>query len=408
MSIATGIAKRVTYKVESTWNTVPSAGSAQALRRVKSMLALKKATYVSNEIRTDYQVADMRHGMKSVTGAIDGELSAGTYKDFMAAATRKAFAAVTAITAASITIATGSVLGGIQTYTVARAAGSFLTDGVKAGDVIRLSAGAFAAGNLLKNMFVLSVVAATLVVIPLNGVAMTAEGPIASSTVTVIGKKTYCAVSSQTDLSYSIEHWYSDVSLSEVFSGCKVNQMAVQLPPSGMATVSFDFLGASLTTAGSQYFTTPTAETTGGILAAVNGVVSAAGVPVGLLTGLSFTLKGNMTADPVVGSNSYADITEGRMEVDGQFTVLFQDATYRDYFVNETEVALAAVLSTSPSGVADFIGFSFPRIKVGDAGRDDGEKGLVLTCPFTALLATAGGAGTSAENSTLVIQDSLA
>ena len=137
-------------------------------------------------------------------------------------------------------------------------------------------------------------------------------------------------------------------------------------------------------------------------------VVSAAGAPIGLLTGLQFNVKGNMSGHTVVGSNAYAAINEGRIEVEGSFTVLFQDATFRDYFLNETEVAIAAVLSASPSGVADFIGFSFPRVKVGAAGRDDGEKGLVLTCPFTALIATAGGAGTSAENSTIVIQDSQA
>jgi hypothetical protein len=93
----------------------------------------------------------MRHGVRSVEGTINGELSPGTWKDFIAAAVRKAFAATTAITSLSITIA-----GAGPTYTVTRASGSFLTDGVKAGDVVRLTAGSFNAANLNKNLWVLS------------------------------------------------------------------------------------------------------------------------------------------------------------------------------------------------------------------------------------------------------------
>lgn len=408
MSIATGVAKRIGYKKESTWNTAAGASGGQLLRRVTSNLELAKATYASAEIRADYQVADFRHGMRSVKGDIKGELSAGTWKDFFAAVCRKAFATISAITGASITIASGAVVGGVQTYTVARGSGSYITDGVKVGDVVALTAGGFNAANLNKNLFVLSEVAATLTVMPLNGVALVAEGPISAATVTIRGKKTMMATTAQTDDSFSIDVWQSDISQDELYTGCKVDQMAVALPATGMSDITWSFLGGNVTTGASQYFSSPTAETTTGILAGVDGAVQVAGVPVGLITGLQFTAKGNMTADPVVGSNVYADITEGRMEVSGQFTVLFQDATFRDDFLNETEVALAVVLSASPAALADFVAFSLPRIKIGSATRDDGEKGLILTCSFTALLNVNGGAGTTSENSTLVIQDSQA
>lgn len=402
MTIGAGVAKRVTYKVEATWGTIPAAGSAQALRRVRSTLNLNKQTYQSAEIRSDYQLADMRHGVRSVGGNITGEISPGTYKDFMAAAVRQAFAAVTAITGASITIS-----GTGPTYTVARAAGSWLTDGVKIGNVGRLSVGTFNAANT-KNLFVIAVTALNLTVMPLNGVALVAEGPIASSTFTVIGKKTFVPSSGQTDLSYSIEHFYADLTLSEVFSGCKINQMSVQLPPTGMTNVDFEFLGKDITTAGAQYFTAPTGETTSGILAAVNGILVVNGAAVALLTGLSFNLKAGMDGQAVVGSNTFADIVEGRVEVDGQFTALFADATLRDIFLNETEVGLYVAMATSSSATADFVAFGLPRVKFGSAARDDGEKALVMTCSFTALRNVSGGAGTSSEDTTLAIQDSLA
>jgi hypothetical protein len=52
------------------------------------------------------------------------------------------------------------------------------------------------------------------------------------------------------------------------------------------------------------------------------------------------------------------------------------------------------------------MGFTFPRAKMGGATKDDGEKGLVLTMPFTALEQDAGGTGQTAFDTTIMIQDS--
>ena len=60
--------------------------SEQQLRRVSSSFNLTKETYQSEEIRTDYQLSDFRHGVRSVEGNVSGELSAGTYADFLASA----------------------------------------------------------------------------------------------------------------------------------------------------------------------------------------------------------------------------------------------------------------------------------------------------------------------------------
>jgi hypothetical protein len=403
MTIATGVNKQLRYKKEVTWGTLPGVGSAQLLRRVTSNLSLKKDTYQSNEIRSDFQVADFRHGVRKVEGAIAGELSPGTYADFYAAALRKLFAATAAITGASITIA-----GSGPTYTVTRAAGSFLTDGVKIGDVIRLSVGSFNAANIAKNLVVVGLTATVATVVPLNGVALVAEGPIATSTVTVIGKKTFTPTTGHTDDSFSIEHWHNDVAQSEVFSGCKVSKFQTNLPPTGMATATFDFMGKDVTAATAQYYTSPTAATTSGVLAAVNGIIYAGGNQIALLTGLQLNYDGAMTADPVVGSNTYPDIFEGRVVINGQMTAFFQDATLRDYFLNETEVSIFCAFATGNAAAADFIGFNLPRVKCGGSDKDDGEKGIVQTIPFTALFNSLGGAGTATDQSTLIVQDSLA
>ncbi len=400
MAYATGVAKQLTYKAESTWGTVPAASSAQALRRVTSNLALKKQTYQSNEIRPDYQVSDMRHGVRSVEGSISGELSPGTYEDFMAAAVRKTFTALSAITGLSLTIATSG-----SYYTITRASGDFVSGGVRIGDVIRITAGSVNANNLNKNCLVIALTTTVATVHVLNGLTMTAEGPIASCSVTVVGKKAIVPASSHTDTSFSIEHWQSDIAKSDVFSGCKVNTMSVQLPATGIAGIEFGFMGKDVVTADAQYFTTPTAATTSGVVAAVNGAVIVNGARVANLTSMNFSVNGGMSAEPVVGSNSYPDIFEGRVTVSGQITAFFEDHTYFDLFDAESEVAIACAFTTSSAKDSDFVSFVFPRVKFGSADRDDGEKGIVQTLSFTALY---NGAGTTSDVTTFAIQDSLA
>lgn len=403
MAIASGVFKQLAYKAETTWGTVPAAASAQAMRRTTSSLDLTKETYQSNEIRTDLQLNDFRHGVRGVSGKISADLSPGTHKDFMAAILKRDYAAVSAISGASITIA-----GTGPTYTVTRAAGSYLTDGVKVGDVIRLSVGTFNAANLNKNLMVVSLTATVATVVVLNGSALVAEGPIASATVSVAGKKTYIPATGHTDKSFSIEHWFSDISQSEVFSGCKPTACNIALPPSGIATVDWDFMGKDVTTAAAQYFTSPTAATTTGSLASVNGVVRIGSTTVATLTGLSLSIAANFSGDAVVGSNTKPVMSPGRVLVTGQATCYFEDATFRDVFVNETETSILCAFTSDNTAAADFVSFALPRVKFGGASKDDGEKGIVQTIPFQALYNSAGGTGIATEKTTLSVQDSQA
>lgn len=404
MPLATGIAKQLRYKVEATWGVAPGTGSAQLLRRVSSDLDLQKQTYESNELLSHYQRQDYRHGVRSISGSIKGELSPGTYKDFVQAALRRDLVAVSASTGMSITVGTSGAA-----YTLTRGSGSFWGEGKQIGDVVRLTAGTFNAANSSKNLLVIaSASTGVLTVIPLNGVALVAEGPITGAALAVPGKKTFVPTTGHTDKSFSIEHFFADAVLSELFLGCKVDQLDVDLPVTGMATINLAFMGKDVTAGTAEYYVAATAETSAGLLAAVNGRVSVGSAEIGLITGISFNVKNNMSGEPVVGSNTFADIFEGRATVDGQMTVLFENATFRDYFINETEVSIALALTTSASGTAEFIGISFPRVKAGGASKSDGEKAIVQTIPFVALRNSLGGTGNGTEISTIVFQDSLA
>lgn len=403
MPQASGIFKQVAIKRESTYGTVPAAAGAQLMRRVQATIDLTKDTYQSNEIRPDMQIADYRHGARRVKGSLQGELSPKTYSDILSAVVKRDFTAGVSVASLSITVA-----GTAPSFTLTRSTGSYLTDGFKVGDVVRLTAGTFNAANLNKNLLIVGLTATVATVMTLNGTSLVAEGPIASATLAVQGKKTYIPTSGHTDISYSIEHWYNDISLSEVYSGVKFDKAAIDLPPTGMAKVSFDVLGQNITTSASRYFTSPTAVTSTGVVAAVNGVLLVNGVAQAVVTGLQLTIDPTVSGDPVVGSNVVPNLFPGPVSVTGQFTAYFTDATLRDLFVNETETSLCVALTTDNTATADVVAFTLPRIKIGGASKSDGTGGLVQTFPFQALINNAGGAGTSSEQTSVVIQDTQA
>lgn len=405
MPNAHGAKKDVAYKKEVTWSVVPAASGAQLLRNVTHVPNVKKSIAESDEKASHRQRTGVRHGVRSVEIAHAGKLSAGTYKDFMAAAVRKAFASVTAISSLSITIAVSG-----SAWTITRGAGSWLTDGIKFGQVGRLTAGAFNAANLNKNLAVISLTASALTVIPMNGVALVAEGPIASATWTPTGKVTYIpGGSAQTDDSFSFEDFHTDISQSEVYSGNKPNDMSITVPEDGNVDFAMNFLGRDITPATSRYFTSPTAETSTQICHSSDGVIiMVASGEIQYATGFSLSLKGNVAGEPAVGSKLYAAIDQGKALVDGQLSAYFPDAALRDFFLNETTVSLIGIFAGSEAAGADFVGFTLPAVKLNTADKDDGDKPVIRTYTFTSEYYASGGAGQNQEQTSLYIQDSQA
>lgn len=398
MPIAKGTSKVVAYKKESAWGTLAGATSGKQLRRVTAAFNLIKDAYESNEIRTDRQVADYRHGVRSAEGSLNGELSVGSYSDFMQSVLGRDFATVSLGAAVNCTV---TVAGSV--YTVVRATGSWITSGARVGQVVRFTGLTTTADNN-RNFLVASMTTTNLVVVPLNGVAMTAQGTATSVTATVPGKVTYVPASAHTDDSYTFEEWYSDIAQSEVYTGVKVNSLAVQLPATGLSTVDFGFVGKDLTQKGTaQYFTSPTAQGTTGVLAAVNGVMLVNGAPVALVTSADMSIERATENATAVGSNSIAEIFTGRIRASGNLSVYFQDAQFRDYFDAETPVSIVFTMTQDNTATSNAISITLPKVKLGSFSKEDNELGLIATTSYTALLndVTSGGL----EGTTVQIQD---
>jgi hypothetical protein len=411
MPIANGVFKLVRYKrqaANSYGAPAASGAGAYSLPRVQSTLDLQKETYGSNAIRQDMQKADFRHGTRSVGGSISDELKAGAHEDFFETIVRQAWQTAPTTTAI-VTVAAATTTGNMGTFT--RSAGSFITDGFKLGQVGRWSGWATTGvNNNGKNMMVIGLTPTVMTVMTLDGSAVAAKAAGDSVTFTVKGKQTWIPQTNHTNDLYTFEHYYSDLNESEIFDSCRLASMNLNLPSNGMATIETTVLGRDMAvqSQSGSYFTSPTALAMSQALAAVNGIVVVNGMAVAVLTGLTLSINANATTGQVVGSNVSPDVFMGTIDVTGNLTAYFTDVTLRDIFRNETEASLMCAFTADNTPSADFVAFTLPRLKAGGATKDDGQKGLVITMPFTALLGSgnSGGQTNNAIASTLAVQDS--
>ena len=86
MTIANGAQHSLHYVAESTYGTTPSTPAWTPLPHTGTTLALTKDGIESEKLRGDRQVEDFRHGNKSISGDITGELEYAAFDDMLEAA----------------------------------------------------------------------------------------------------------------------------------------------------------------------------------------------------------------------------------------------------------------------------------------------------------------------------------
>ncbi len=401
MPIEQGINKRVAIVKQSGLGVLGSSGSRYR-RRVTAVFRAPVDTFENNEIASHQQGTGANFGPKRPVGQLSGLLSGLTYSDEFAALFRKTWAAVSSLTGLTVTIA------GAGPFTVTRSAGDFLAGGIKAGMVVRLSGGTLDSGTTGKNLLVVSVTATVLTVVTLNGSTMVAQSSIASVTCTVPGKHVYAPTTGHTNDYFTIEETYLGLTRYELWGDMQVAQAALSFPPSGNATVNFDWVGRTRALSGTQTLTSPNAETTSAVLTSSQGVIVVNGAQVVNITSLDVTINGNTSnLDPTVGSNAVPDNQRGRIVISGTFSAYFDAVTLQTIFENRTATALHMALADSALAGADFVALSIPRIKITSDDPDDGEKAVVRTYAFTAEIDSAGGASLATYQTIGMMQDSL-
>jgi Phage tail tube protein len=423
MSLAEGVSARVAYKPYATGviesnsqplsSTDPGPTGGQVLRRVATTIKLGKESYQATEIRSDRQIVDMRHGTRRVTGNVSGEFSPGTYfplfeAGFRGTATDSAdtpldqtqFTSVTADKAAS-TITFGS--------------GDPVAEGMRKGSIFSLS-GLTGPGVPLNGVTFIAmgfggVTNSRITVHPAPPADMAAELTFA---VNMPGKHLFIPSTGHVRRKFALEVFHEDIESARLYKECRVGGFNIGLPATGLSTIEFPFSGRDMELYDADsplgvapFFTSPLPETTSGIFAAVNGMLSVGGTVVGVVTGLTLAMDLQPSSDAVVGQNFVPEVFLGTNNITGQMTAMLEDNTFIRNFLNEDEIEIIVSLATSSAPGSPTVTMLLPRVKFSDA--DVGVTGLgaqIQTIPFTALKYV--GTASGVDQTTMQIFDSAA
>jgi hypothetical protein len=397
MALGEKVSTRVSYKQyasgDITANTLATSSSdlgasgGQQLRWTNFSLNLKKDTYEAQEVRTDRQRSDFRHGSARVEGSIDGELSPGTWFDFIEAMCRGTKASAVAKSNTELT----SVAASASALTFTFGGGDPVSEGFRVGMIVRFTNTSVSANNS-KNFLITGFSGGsnrTMSVYP----APTDMGADTSFNITSVGKRVYPPSSSHVSRKFGVEAYQTDLGIMQLFTECRVGGVNMSIPATGISTIQVPMLGrymetgdADDTPATAPFFSSPTAATTTGLLTSVNGLIRVGGSNVGVITSAQCNFNLNAQTKPVVGQNFPPEIWLDKLMASGQFTAILQDETFINYFKNESEIEVLLYLLSSTDDASDGMTIHMPRVKLGDAEvQRSGDLDVAINCPFTAL-----------------------
>ena len=256
-------------------------------------------------------------------GSLSAVLSPGSYSAIFENLLRGTLTA--GVTRTAIADSVGSVSG--ANLSVSSAAALWISAGFRRGDIVRLSAltGGPAVLNGT-NYLVVSVSATVIILAPLAGQAVVAWITATQSpTLTVVGKKLTIPATGQVKRSFTLESWFSELSVSHLFVGNRAQQVSLNFPAAGLVQMQAGILGRDMTTSNSRTYATPTAATTSATLSMVNGRVAYQGGTVAYITGANTQIAANLQGDPVIGAAIAPDIFQGSIQVRGSFTAFMAD-----------------------------------------------------------------------------------
>lgn len=386
----TGRNVTVAYKARSggSYGDAAASGSgATLLRPVGGGLNLTKGSFESAENRRDGQRTRGRHTQHAVAGSYQAELSVGTFDDLFAAAFRGAWAAAVTITQATVGMSTAAL--SCSTSAITASAGSWITSGLRVGDVINFSTGL--TGNTNKN---LRVVGLTATVITVAETLAAVAGPVASWSMAI--KRKLILPATPVDADFSFEEYEADIDQSERFDGVRVTGFSIEMAPNSAVRATFNLMGqkgTDLATGDAPYFTSPTASVTLPLSVADSSIRLGSE---NLLDVTAFTLNFDLGAGPasVIASRLTPDVFTNLATVTGSITTLRRNLNQVSNFIAETQLALHVLMAENESEPKDFLALCLTNLTLGGVNKSalgaDGPRTQEL--PIMVGIDEAGGA----------------
>ncbi len=364
----------VAIKRETSTGVAPATVTGASQMRIIDSpgLTLRRAQIRSQEKRVDGNVNMGRLGFKSVDGSYNAEFTVGDPTDLLLEAlVRSTWAAAVTISEVEMT----SITIANQNQIIA-AGGSWISEGVRVGDLVRLTDHQTAANNNI-NLRASAVTASTLTVF---GTPLTNDASADSDFDLTILKKVVNNTAGPTRYSHAIEQYDQDIDLSELFLGCRIVGARMSFRPGQMATVQYTFLGmdrTQLETGTSPFYDTP-ALTTGLALVADDSAIYYNGSVVTnfhrVRPGLQHHGVGRAGDRGAGEPRHLRQRSVGR----GTITGIRQDFSNLTLFDAETEFAAGITLAASGAAPVDTIGIWLPRVKIAGlsapVGGGDGAK----------------------------------
>lgn len=368
-----GSQRGIRYIAEVTPGTTPATPNMKIFRTTNDTLNLGKQTFQSQELRSDRQIVDLRHGTQQAAGDLGFELSYGSVDDFLTSAFMNPtwVAMYNLPTVANVTIAAAG-------KTFSRAAGDWTAAGVTIGDYI-VTTGFTNGGN--NGTFKVTNVSA-LVITCAAAVGLVNEGPVSTGNFTTTHMK---LVTGTTLTTFSIEKAHLDISQFLCFKGMSADKMKLNIAPNKMVDGAFSFVGMSVVgPAGVTYATGGiTPAPTGTPFDGFTGSILEAGTPIAYALGLDLSLDNGMTAAFALMANTAQAIIDKRSNITGTLKAYFQDATMLSKWIAETSSSIAFTL-TDLAGNQYKI--TIPKVKYsGGSIPVAGEGVITLSMPFQAL-----------------------
>lgn len=377
------------YRPEATWGETPSAVSPQSalreLRFTNESLNFSAQTAVSEEIRSDRQVADIIRTGVEAGGEVGTELSFGAFDDLFEGALYSDWGT-----------ALDSAVGSPQSP-------AFLITGSPAGSVISAASPTEGSAAFLNTLTVgafIEITSSDLSPVNNGFYRIVTNGGAGSVTVTPslpsVGMDTMRIRQSHirngtTLKSFLVEKRFSDIDEYLTFTGMRVGQASLNIAPGSILTGGFSFQGK-----------TATAQTD----SIINGLISPQFVPVASndvfnavdnvgnilidgaedsnvnFTEISFQIENNLRAQPAIGSLANTGIGIGRVNVSGSLVAYFTTRDFYDRYLNFTTTSLSFTVSLGGNTyLIDFPSFKFTSGEIVAQGND---QDVLVNMEFTA------------------------
>ena len=183
---------------------------------------------------------------------------------------------------------------------------------------------------------------------------------------------------------FTIEREFADIEQFQLFTGCAVNTLSLEVQTNAMVTGTINFIGKDVNFGGATAAADTLESYTESPLDGFSGVLKEGGLEIAVITSISLQIENGITTADVLGSNTAAALVPARINCTGTVSAYFENLDLLNKFVNETESDLEITLGNG--GPGSYI-IKIPRLKYsGGDNPADGEGPIMLNMPFQALL----------------------